>query len=34
MTAILSESEYVRLVSDFWQAWRGSMYNFPFLAKW
>ena len=27
-TAILKDVEYFRLVSDFWQAWRGSINNF------
>ena len=26
--AILKDVEYVHLVSDFWQAWRGSINNF------
>ena len=33
-TAILKDVEYAHLVSDFWQAWRGSMNNFSSLAKW
>ena len=33
-TAILKDDEYVRLVSDLWQAWRGSMNNFSTIAKW
>lgn len=33
-TAILKDDEYVRLVSDLWQAWRGSMNNFSNIAKW
>lgn len=33
-TAVLKEAEYVRLISDFWQAWHGSVDNFSTLAKW
>lgn len=33
-TAVLKDVEYVRLISDFWQAWRGSMDNFSSLAEW
>ena len=33
-TAVLKDAEYVRLISHFWQAWRGSMDNISSLAKW
>ena len=33
-TAVLKEAEYVRLISDFWQAWHRSVDNFSTLAKW
>ena len=33
-TAVLKEAEYVRLISDFWLAWHGSVDNFSTLAKW
>ena len=33
-TSILNEDEYVRVISDFWLAWRASTHLFPSLAKW
>ena len=33
-TAVSKDVEYVRLISEFWQAWCGSMDNFSSLAKW
>ena len=33
-TAILKESEYVQLVTDFWRTWQGSKTVFASLRKW
>ena len=33
-SSILSECEYIELISDAWSSWRHSMARFPSLAKW